>query len=169
MRRTARAALVLRGARNGLTDPDDLARHRACRRATGVLGDRPGHEIEYPLAVVIIGGLVTSAFAQSLRRSLALPALRPSPPPRLAPKQPHLRPQKGCPMVSVRRQSVLISAAIVLPLVPRYRSPRGPLRDPGKKYRQPTMRPDRVVRQPLRTVPRSTTSGCRSYQAPTPC
>ena len=25
-----------------------------------VLGDRPGHEIEYPLAVVIIGGLVTS-------------------------------------------------------------------------------------------------------------
>jgi len=25
-----------------------------------VLGDRPGHEIEYPLAVVILGGLVTS-------------------------------------------------------------------------------------------------------------
>ena len=24
------------------------------------LGDRPGHEIEYPLAVVILGGLVTS-------------------------------------------------------------------------------------------------------------
>jgi Cu/Ag efflux pump CusA len=25
-----------------------------------VLGDRPGHEIEYPLAIVILGGLVTS-------------------------------------------------------------------------------------------------------------
>ena len=25
-----------------------------------LLGDRPGHEIEYPLAVVVLGGLVTS-------------------------------------------------------------------------------------------------------------
>jgi Cu/Ag efflux pump CusA len=25
-----------------------------------VLGNRPGHEIEYPLAVVILGGLATS-------------------------------------------------------------------------------------------------------------
>jgi Cu/Ag efflux pump CusA len=25
-----------------------------------ILGDRPGHEIEYPLALVIVGGLVTS-------------------------------------------------------------------------------------------------------------
>ena len=27
-----------------------------------VYGDIPGHEIEHPLAVVIVGGLVTSAF-----------------------------------------------------------------------------------------------------------
>ena len=25
-----------------------------------ILGDRPGHEIEHPMAVVILGGLVTS-------------------------------------------------------------------------------------------------------------
>jgi Cu/Ag efflux pump CusA len=25
-----------------------------------VLGDRPGHEVEYPLAIVILGGLATS-------------------------------------------------------------------------------------------------------------
>jgi Cu/Ag efflux pump CusA len=25
-----------------------------------LLGDRPGHEIEYPLAVVVLGGLLTS-------------------------------------------------------------------------------------------------------------
>jgi Cu/Ag efflux pump CusA len=25
-----------------------------------VLGERPGHEVEYPLAIVIVGGLVTS-------------------------------------------------------------------------------------------------------------
>jgi Cu/Ag efflux pump CusA len=25
-----------------------------------ILGDRPGHEIEYPLATVILGGLITS-------------------------------------------------------------------------------------------------------------
>ena len=54
-------ALVLRGAR------ERLAPILMTSLATGlavvplvVLGDRPGHEIEYPLAVVIIGGLVTS-------------------------------------------------------------------------------------------------------------
>jgi Cu/Ag efflux pump CusA len=34
-------------------------------------GDRPGHEIEYPMAVVILGGLVTS----TLLNLFFLPAL----------------------------------------------------------------------------------------------
>jgi Cu/Ag efflux pump CusA len=36
-----------------------------------IAGNRPGHEIEYPLAVVIIGGLVTS----TLMNLLFVPAL----------------------------------------------------------------------------------------------
>jgi Cu/Ag efflux pump CusA len=36
-----------------------------------VLGDRPGHEIEYPLAIVILGGLVTS----TLLNLLVVPSL----------------------------------------------------------------------------------------------
>jgi Cu/Ag efflux pump CusA len=36
-----------------------------------VLGDRPGHEIEHPLAVVILGGLLTS----TLLNLFVLPAL----------------------------------------------------------------------------------------------
>jgi len=54
-------ALVLRGAR------ERLAPILMTSLATGlalvplvVLGTRPGHEIEHPLAVVILGGLVTS-------------------------------------------------------------------------------------------------------------
>ncbi len=54
-------ALVLRGAR------ERLAPILMTSLATGlalvplvVFGDRPGHEIEYPLAVVILGGLFTS-------------------------------------------------------------------------------------------------------------
>jgi Cu/Ag efflux pump CusA len=54
-------ALVLRGAR------ERLAPILMTSLATGlalvplvVLGERPGHEIEHPLAVVILGGLVTS-------------------------------------------------------------------------------------------------------------
>ena len=54
-------ALVLRGAR------ERLAPILMTSLATGlavvplvVFGDRPGHEVEYPLAIVILGGLATS-------------------------------------------------------------------------------------------------------------
>ena len=55
------AALVLRGARERLSPilMTSLATALAVVPLV-VLGDRPGHEIEYPLAVVILGGLVTS-------------------------------------------------------------------------------------------------------------
>lgn len=53
--------LVLRGARERLTPilMTSLATGLAVVPLV-VLGDRPGHEIEYPLAIVILGGLVTS-------------------------------------------------------------------------------------------------------------
>ncbi len=55
------AALVLRGARERLSPilMTSLATGLAVVPLV-VLGDRPGHEIEFPLAVVILGGLVTS-------------------------------------------------------------------------------------------------------------
>jgi CzcA family heavy metal efflux pump len=54
-------ALVLRGARERLSPilMTSLATGLAVVPLV-VLGDRPGHEIEYPLAVVILGGLATS-------------------------------------------------------------------------------------------------------------
>jgi Cu/Ag efflux pump CusA len=54
-------ALVLRGARERLSPilMTSLATGLAVVPLV-VLGNRPGHEIEYPLAVVILGGLVTS-------------------------------------------------------------------------------------------------------------
>ena len=56
-----RGAGAARGARAAVADPDDVAGDRARAGAAGRRsGDRPGHEIEYPLAVVILGGLVTS-------------------------------------------------------------------------------------------------------------
>jgi Cu/Ag efflux pump CusA len=53
--------LVLRGARERLSPilMTSLATGLAVVPLV-VLGDRPGHEIEYPLAVVILGGLLTS-------------------------------------------------------------------------------------------------------------
>ena len=56
-----------------LSDLDDATRHGACARAPVVLGDRPGHEIEYPLAVVILEGLVTS----TLLNLFVVPSLYP--------------------------------------------------------------------------------------------
>ena len=56
-----RSGLVLRGARERLSPilMTSLATGLAVVPLV-VLGDRPGHEIEYPLAVVILGGLLTS-------------------------------------------------------------------------------------------------------------
>jgi len=55
------AQLVLRGARERLSPilMTSLATGLAVVPLI-VLGDRPGHEIEYPLAIVIVGGLFTS-------------------------------------------------------------------------------------------------------------
>jgi CzcA family heavy metal efflux pump len=65
-------ALVLRGARERLSPilMTSLATGLAVVPLV-VLGDRPGHEIEYPLAVVILGGLVTS----TLLNLLVVPSL----------------------------------------------------------------------------------------------
>ena len=44
-----------------------------------VAGSIPGHEIEHPMAVVILGGLVTVDAAEPVRAAVALPAVRPQP------------------------------------------------------------------------------------------
>jgi Cu/Ag efflux pump CusA len=79
--------LVVRGARERLSPilMTTLATGLALVPLV-VLGERPGHEIEHPLAVVILGGLVTS----TLLNLFVLPSLylrfgRPSGPPLLAP------------------------------------------------------------------------------------
>jgi Cu/Ag efflux pump CusA len=65
-------SLVLRGARERLSPILMTA------LATGlaviplaIAGDLPGHEIEHPMAVVIVGGLITSTF----RNLFIVPAL----------------------------------------------------------------------------------------------
>jgi Cu/Ag efflux pump CusA len=65
-------ALVLRGARERLSPilMTTLATGLALVPLV-VLGDRPGHEIEHPLAVVVVGGLVTS----TLLNLFVLPSL----------------------------------------------------------------------------------------------
>ncbi len=85
--------LVLRGARERLSPilMTSLATGLAVVPLV-VLGDRPGHEIEYPLAVVILGGLLTSTllnlfvvpslylrFGQSRRQRRAPRPIRPNP------------------------------------------------------------------------------------------
>ncbi len=69
--------LVLRGAK------ERLAPILMTASATGlalvplaVAGSIPGHEIEHPMAIVILGGLITSTLAEPVRAALALPALR---------------------------------------------------------------------------------------------
>jgi Cu/Ag efflux pump CusA len=65
-------ALVLRGARERLSPilMTSLATGLALVPLV-LLGERPGHEIEHPLAVVVLGGLATS----TLLNLLVLPSL----------------------------------------------------------------------------------------------
>ncbi len=44
-----------------------------------VAGSIPGQEIEHPMAVVILGGLIASTLHQPVRRAVAVPALRQEP------------------------------------------------------------------------------------------
>ena len=76
MRRSVRQ-LVLRGARERLSPILMTA------LATGlalvplvIVGNIPGHEIEYPMAIVILGGLVTSTLLNLFVVPTALPAVR---------------------------------------------------------------------------------------------
>ncbi|MDQ2934694.1 MAG: efflux RND transporter permease subunit, partial [Chloroflexota bacterium] len=64
--------LVLRGARERLSPimMTSLAAGLALLPLV-IAGDRPGHEIEHPMAIVILGGLVTS----TLLNLLVVPAL----------------------------------------------------------------------------------------------
>ena len=71
-------ALVLRGARERLSPILMTA------LATGlaviplaIAGDLPGHEIEHPMAVVIVGGLITSTFRNLFIVPVPLPAVGP--------------------------------------------------------------------------------------------
>ena len=60
-----------RCARAVVADPDDHAGDRPCARAARGRRRQPGHEIEHPLAVVVLGGLVTS----TLLNLFVVPAL----------------------------------------------------------------------------------------------
>ena len=52
--------LILRGAQERLALFDDCIGDRAGLVPLVIAGDIPGHEIEHPMAIVILGGLVTS-------------------------------------------------------------------------------------------------------------
>ena len=63
--------LVIRGARERISPILMTAWHRAGARALLIAGTIPGHEIEHPMAVVILGGLITS----TLLNLFVMPAL----------------------------------------------------------------------------------------------
>ena len=72
-------ALVLRGARERLSPilMTTLATGLALVPLV-VAGNIPGHEIEHPMAIVILGGLGHLDAAEPVRRAVALPPLRTS-------------------------------------------------------------------------------------------
>ena len=69
--------LVVRGARERLSPilMTSLATGLALIPLV-IFGERPGQEIEHPLAIVILGGLVTSTLLRPLRHAIAVPTLR---------------------------------------------------------------------------------------------
>ena len=71
-------ALVLRGARERVEhDHDDGANRRAGPRTSlGIADAIAGHEIEHPMAIVILGGLVTSTLVNLFIIPASVPALR---------------------------------------------------------------------------------------------
>ena len=65
-------ALVLREAKPAGADPDDGVGHRLALVPLAVAGSLPGHEIEHPMAIVILGGLTTSTLNLFVLPSLYL-------------------------------------------------------------------------------------------------
>ena len=64
--------LVLRGAtRTNCADHDDRSATGLALVPLAIAGNIPGHEIEHPMAIVILGGLVTS----TLLNLFVLPSL----------------------------------------------------------------------------------------------
>ena len=64
-------ALVLRGAQERLSPilMTALGDRAGARAAGGRAAPIPGHEIEHPMALVILGGLVTSTLREPVRRA----------------------------------------------------------------------------------------------------
>ena len=73
LRAGARAAGRAGAAR---AHPDDGLATGLALVPLAVAGSIPGHEIEHPMAIVILGGLVTSTLLNLFVAAVALPALR---------------------------------------------------------------------------------------------